>query len=79
VADIHYFHCQRIMQLLEEAEQGRAKNIFGQVVFLTAWYAQLLYAAPSHLCASSGYRQPPFPASPLVAPLIIRPSIMITG
>lgn len=31
LSDIHYYHCQRIMQLLEQAEQGRVKNIFGQV------------------------------------------------
>jgi hypothetical protein len=31
LADLHYFHCVRILQLLEAAEQGRAKNIFGQV------------------------------------------------
>lgn len=30
-SDLHYWHCRRILELLEAAEQGRAKNIFGQV------------------------------------------------
>jgi hypothetical protein len=30
-ADINYYQCQRILQLLEAAEQGKVKNFFGQV------------------------------------------------
>jgi hypothetical protein len=29
--DLNYYHCTRIMELLEATQEGNAKNMFGQV------------------------------------------------